>query len=134
MAGGRERAHTRSVQGGMEPATMTARYGDAVTRSARASGAIDGCQVRCSSRADDSTRSAAAIWISEQNTVCAVRKLPFSDNLFIGAPPPHTEKYSQLLRHASTPASMSRCIAASALLSRICCIESVLMLPMTKSL
>jgi hypothetical protein len=79
-------------------------------------------------------RSAAAIWISEQNVVCVLEKLPFSDSLFIGAPPPHTEKYSQPVRHAATPASMSRCIATSPALPSICSIESVLMLPIRKSL
>src|ERR1700735_2324967 len=93
-----------------------------------------GFQFCCSSRAEASTRSAAAICTNEQKLVAVLRNVPFSDSLFIGAPPAQTEKYSQLVRQASTPASISRCIAASQRLSRICSIESVLILPIRKSL
>ena len=48
--------------------------------------------------------SVGTIWVNSQNRVRSLSKLPFSVSLLIGAPPPHTAKYSQVRRQASTPA------------------------------
>src|SRR5262245_9024620 len=52
-----------------------------------------------------STRSVARIFVMRQYVVSALMKVPFSDSLLTGSPPPQIEKYSQCSRHKATPAS-----------------------------
>src|SRR5262249_37753884 len=58
-------------------------------------------------------RSVGTIWGSVQKEGRAPADEPFSNSLLTGAPPPHTEKYSQDARQAATPAWMSRWSALS---------------------
>jgi len=48
------------------------------------------------------------ICVSVQYDVVVPLNEPFSNSLLAGAPPPHTEKYSQVPSQARTPVWMSR--------------------------
>ncbi len=61
-------------------------------------------------------------------------KVPFSDSLLTGAPPPQSEKYPHSFLQASTPARMSVVMASMAGLISISASVSWWTLPMMKLL